>query len=254
MSMSSKDGFDHWHSGSAQRAALVGDALYNRRSPYGQGVWAQSLLRLCWPSLLGEAHLCGEVEKLHAIAQGPADSWRGSRELFGRVRSQYLDSDLADSGMAMTFRLVEVVAKITFNSSGQVPRYDSSVGGQLGALLRALARSVEGFPAGEEVWEVMFHAGRGTAPEWSPFESSWLAQALAETGEIGLAEKAAQLRWAIEKGPGYLGFVDSERPNRLGSAWTHQRAVRVNSSPRGAIVVDVLSNSRVGGVEFLDEL
>jgi len=49
----------------------------------------------------------------------------------------------------------------------------------------------------------------------------------------------------------YISFVSADRPNQPGSEWQFDENIVLEHVPEGTIVVDVLKDGRIGGVEFL---
>ena len=51
---------------------------------------------------------------------------------------------------------------------------------------------------------------------------------------------------------GYYQFVDSRNPNQPGSAWQHEDCIVIEQNDKGDIVIDLLKDGRIGGIEFID--
>ena len=51
---------------------------------------------------------------------------------------------------------------------------------------------------------------------------------------------------------GYYHFVDSRNPNQPGSEWQHSECIMVKQENEEDIVIDILKDGRVGGIEFID--
>jgi hypothetical protein len=49
-------------------------------------------------------------------------------------------------------------------------------------------------------------------------------------------------------------FVDPQRPNEQGSEWQFLENVVMEHPTDGTIVLDILKDGRVGGVEFVDRI
>lgn len=253
MSMSNRDLFNLWHSGVPDQAAIVGDELYRRRDAYSQGIWAHSLFRLAWPALPKTESLAQQVDQLDLTIQGPESNWLGGRVIFDQIRDLRLGLKADEEQLILAHNFAELMAKFAHNSAGETPSFDASIGAELVSSLRRVGRGLGGLPGDGVLWEVMFHAGRGRRPLWEPYDAQWLISLLLAADEIAVAADAKGRNWA-EVGPHYVRFVDAERPNQEGAAWKHQRCMRLSSQSHGEIVVDVLSNDRVGGVELLDSL
>ena len=50
----------------------------------------------------------------------------------------------------------------------------------------------------------------------------------------------------------YYNFVDSKNPNKPGSAWQHDECIVIEQENAGDLVIDILKDGRIGGIEFID--
>ena len=69
-----------------------------------------------------------------------------------------------------------------------------------------------------------------------------------------LAAAMRECRTSIHETPGYMTFVNPARPNLPGSEWQFGGNVQLTDPMRGWIVLDVLKDGRIGGIEFVDEI
>ena len=91
---------------------------------------------------------------------------------------------------------------------------------------------------------------------WDPFDPTWLVH-LAEAnrpGERQIAQSLAQCRRCCQRSVAYWYFVDASNPNRPGSEWQFDRNVLLEDRELGRLVLDVLKDGRIGGVEFLSRI
>jgi hypothetical protein len=51
---------------------------------------------------------------------------------------------------------------------------------------------------------------------------------------------------------GYYQFVNSRNPNQPGSEWQHEECIVIEQEKEGDIVIDLLKDGRIGGIEFID--
>jgi hypothetical protein len=51
---------------------------------------------------------------------------------------------------------------------------------------------------------------------------------------------------------GYYQFVDSSNANQSGSTWQHNDCIVLEQQDKGDIVIDLLMDGRIGGIEFID--
>lgn len=61
-------------------------------------------------------------------------------------------------------------------------------------------------------------------------------------------------RTALVEGEAYIHFVDPTSPNTPDSEWQFERNVSLRHPDHGHLVLDVLRDGRIGGVEFIDRL
>jgi hypothetical protein len=85
----------------------------------------------------------------------------------------------------------------------------------------------------------------GTRP-WRPYDPTWLV-ALAKVQTPELAEALARCTQAQEECPAYFLFVDP-------ATWSFDRNVILDDRREGELVLDVMTDDRVGGVEFRSKL
>jgi hypothetical protein len=92
--------------------------------------------------------------------------------------------------------------------------------------------------------------------EWEDYDPGWLVELArtVEAEEPGLAAAFSRCARCSVESEAYIYFVDPHAPNQPGSEWQFDRNVLLVSSVEGIVVVDVLADGRVGGIEFLDRL
>jgi hypothetical protein len=92
--------------------------------------------------------------------------------------------------------------------------------------------------------------------ELQAYDPTWLVQLVRHQlpSESQLACAIEASTHALSVGPAYVLFVDSSNPNVPGSAWQFARNVVLEHSPHGMVVIDVLQDGRVGGIEFPDQV
>lgn len=52
----------------------------------------------------------------------------------------------------------------------------------------------------------------------------------------------------------YVHFVNPENPNQPNSEWQFKENIILESKIYGTLILDILSENRIGGVEFLNKL
>ncbi|WP_435139265.1 hypothetical protein [Formosa sp. A9] len=50
----------------------------------------------------------------------------------------------------------------------------------------------------------------------------------------------------------YVRFVSGFRPNQSGSEWQFEESIELEHPTEGTIVLDILKNGKIGGIEFLN--
>lgn len=91
---------------------------------------------------------------------------------------------------------------------------------------------------------------------WRSYDPSWLVE-LARTQVPErplLADALEKCTRAKYESDAYLHFVSGRRPNQPGSAWQFHENVTLEDPDQGELILDVLQDGRVGGVEFLSRL
>ena len=92
--------------------------------------------------------------------------------------------------------------------------------------------------------------------KWEPYDPSWLV-ALARRQHAADPSLAAALErcdchWA--KSRLYIYFVDPTRANEPGALWQFEKNVWLKDEREGDLLLDILQDGRVGGVEFYSRL
>ncbi len=91
---------------------------------------------------------------------------------------------------------------------------------------------------------------------WEPFDPAWLValarEQLPDKPEIAFALSGIEQCAKYSVASWY--FVDPTNPNKPGSEWQFKTNEHVFDVEQGPLVLDVLKDGRIGGVEFLDRL
>ncbi len=64
-------------------------------------------------------------------------------------------------------------------------------------------------------------------------------------------EKSNRKKWVRQA---YIHFVSGERPNQPGSEWQFGENIVLEHETEGTIVLDILKDGRIGGIEFLSQI
>jgi len=92
--------------------------------------------------------------------------------------------------------------------------------------------------------------------DWEPYDPAWLVDWVRENvpGEPWLADALARCTRAREESRAYLCFVDNADANGPGAEWRFASNVVLEHPKEGTLVLDVLADRRIGGIEFLRRL
>ena len=92
--------------------------------------------------------------------------------------------------------------------------------------------------------------------EWQPYDPAWLVALAREAMPDApwLADALATCTRASQESRAYLYFADPSGANEPGSGWQLAENVVLHHPREGDLVLDVLKDGRIGGVEFLSRL
>jgi len=51
---------------------------------------------------------------------------------------------------------------------------------------------------------------------------------------------------------GYYQYVNSRNANQPNSDWQHAESIVIEQKSKGDIIIDILKDGRIGGIEFID--
>jgi len=88
---------------------------------------------------------------------------------------------------------------------------------------------------------------------WEPYDPTWLIELAREQHpeEAWLPAALAACTRCRRESDAYIYFVNPDGPNKPGSDWQFDANLELQSPTEGWIVLDILANHRVGGVEFV---
>jgi len=89
---------------------------------------------------------------------------------------------------------------------------------------------------------------------WEKYNPTWLVELaqLLLPNEAWLAEALAECTQYYQDGPSYLYFIDRDAAPNRNSEWAFERNIILRHPTRGEVVLDILKNKKVGGVELLN--
>ena len=96
----------------------------------------------------------------------------------------------------------------------------------------------------------------GDRCNWEPYDPAWLVELAKDQmpEEPWLPAALATCRRAWLQSPAYVYFVNPRNPNSPGSEWQFEANVVLKHPTEGDLVLDILKDRRVGGVEFLSRV
>jgi hypothetical protein len=92
--------------------------------------------------------------------------------------------------------------------------------------------------------------------DWQPYDPTWLVEWVrANRPDVAwVADALARCTRAAAGGRAYLYFADPADANQPGAAWQIAENVTLEHPDEGTLVLDVLLDRRIGGIEFLRRL
>ena len=91
---------------------------------------------------------------------------------------------------------------------------------------------------------------------WVSYDPTWLVELARRElpNNKAIQDALAQCTRCRHESDMYIRFVDPRNPNQPGSEWQFKINNIMIHPTEGALVLDVLKDGRVGGVEFLDRV
>ncbi len=91
---------------------------------------------------------------------------------------------------------------------------------------------------------------------WEEYDPTWLVEAAEKykSEYPWLPSALAECIKAKRESKFYTAFVNQKNPNKPGSEWQFETNIILEETAEGEVVLDILQNNRVGGVEFLSKL
>lgn len=88
------------------------------------------------------------------------------------------------------------------------------------------------------------------------FDIEWIIEMIKEQEPdrvdlIDQLKKSERKKWIRQP---YISFVSGERPNQLGSEWQIEKNIVLENEKEGTIVLDILKDGRIGGIEFINQI
>ncbi len=85
------------------------------------------------------------------------------------------------------------------------------------------------------------------------FKIEWIAELISEQepDRIDLIEQLNKFERRSWFRQAYIRFVNNSNPNQKGSEWQFAENIVLEHETEGTIVLDILKDGRIGGIEFL---
>jgi hypothetical protein len=89
--------------------------------------------------------------------------------------------------------------------------------------------------------------------KWKPYDAKWLAELVKKQhpDRLKVQENLTGITSCAEESRAYYYFVNPENQNREGSEWQFKENLIVQDERLGDIILDILEDDKVGGVELL---
>ena len=91
---------------------------------------------------------------------------------------------------------------------------------------------------------------------WEPYDPSWLVRLARaqEPDESWLPLALSHCTSCCWRGRAYVYFVDPSNANEPGADWQFKENIALYDASEGELLLDILRDGRVGGIEFLSRL
>jgi uncharacterized protein YuzE len=91
---------------------------------------------------------------------------------------------------------------------------------------------------------------------WRPYNPEWLVQLAKKQykSDPWLAEALHKCTCTRFEGDFYIRFVDAKNANKPDSKWQFRENLILEDDVHGDLVLDILENGTIGGIEFVSRL
>ena len=93
-------------------------------------------------------------------------------------------------------------------------------------------------------------------PVWKSYDPKWLVTLAHEqlANETWLPDALARCTRCFQKSNTYIYFVDPYQPNKPSAEWQFYQNLHLQHPTSGWLILYVLTENRIGGVEFVDQI
>lgn len=93
-------------------------------------------------------------------------------------------------------------------------------------------------------------------PVWQHHNPKWLLHDASRyfAKRPWLETAIANCKAALWESSAYVYFVDPTNANKVGSLWQFDFNLQIENTRHGNLVLDILKDKQIGGIEFLDRL
>ncbi|QNF32940.1 hypothetical protein HUW51_09420 [Adhaeribacter swui] len=88
---------------------------------------------------------------------------------------------------------------------------------------------------------------------WVKYNPGWLVALLQEQlpDKVDTIEAAKQCTRGVWEKKNYIYFVSIKNPDLPGSEWQFKENLILEDADRGMVVLDILKDGRIGGIQFV---
>lgn len=129
----------------------VGREIFEALPVRARVPWAGRVLQACIQAL--RQPVPPEVDAVLALTSDPR-RWRQGHEVFDAVRRSALHAESGGQSpqLKALLQVAELVAKVTYNASGDPAPFDANIGWRLGPAAMALAHSLGDVGCERDIW------------------------------------------------------------------------------------------------------
>jgi len=84
------------------------------------------------------------------------------------------------------------------------------------------------------------------------YDTSWLL--ISDETPDDIVDAVTKIECVFSEADAYVYFVNPKNPNKEGSEWHFSRSHEIKNTTRGCVVLDILKDGRIGGIEFVDKI
>jgi hypothetical protein len=92
--------------------------------------------------------------------------------------------------------------------------------------------------------------------KWEPYDPTWLIDLVKRQlpKEKWLPDALAKCIRCMRESEAYIFFVNGKKANEPGSQWCFDHNLELNCPNEGWLILDILKDKQIGGLEFVDKI